>query len=112
MNDTPIFKQRITIKPSELEFWPSTGWHVTGRGWQRLYSCSDRLIVRRATVEPRGSGWAFRVSEVTRFGVMAVSIQPASEFAAEPTQCWHAADLSACQNHLTRSHGDSEVMYG
>jgi len=91
-----IFKSRITIKPSGLEFWPATGWHVTGRGWQRLYSCRDRNIVRRAVVEPRGSGWAFKVSEVTRFGVLAVAIQPATEFASEPTVCWHAADLAAC----------------
>jgi hypothetical protein len=95
MSDTPIFKQRIVIKPSGLEFWPSTGWHVTGRGWQRLYSCRDRNIVRRAIVEPRGSGWAFRVSEVTRYGVIAVAIQPSSEFASQPSLCWHAADLAA-----------------
>lgn len=96
MSDGTIFRARITIKTSTHEFWPATGWHVHARGWQRLYACADRLIVRRALVEPRGSGWAFRVSEVTRSGVMAVAIQPACEFAAEPTLCWHAADLAAC----------------
>lgn len=91
------FKPRITIRPSTNEFWPATGWHATGRGWQRLYACHDRLVVRRAVVEPRASGgWAFRVSEVTRSGVMAVAIQPLAERADEPTQCWHAADLAAC----------------
>lgn len=99
MSDEVLFKRRIAVKPSELEFWPSTGWHVTGRGWQRLYSCADRLIVRRAVVEPRGSGWAFRVSEVTRFGVMAVAIQPLGEFASQPTLCWRAADGAACGQH-------------
>ena len=100
MSDQPIFKRRISVQPSGLEFWPSTGWHVTGRGWQRLYSCSDRKIVRRAVVEPRGSGWAFRVSEVTQFGILAVAIQPGSEFATQPTLCWHAADQVACgQQH-------------
>ena len=97
MNDCN-FKPRITATPSSLEFWPATGWHVSARhgDWQRLYSCSDRKIVRRAVVTPRGSGWEFRVSEVTRFGVIAVAIQPISEFAAQPTLCIHAADLAAC----------------
>ena len=102
MSDTPIFKKRIVIKPSGLEFWPATGWHVTGKGWQRLYSCADRTVVRRAVVEPRGSGWAFRVSEVTRFGTIAVAIQPGSEYAAEPTVCWHGADLAACHVYEER----------
>ena len=96
-------KPRITVKPCPLEFSPATGWHVHARGWQRLYSCPDRKVVRRAMVEPRGSGWAFRVSEVTAFGVLAVAIQPASELAAEPTVCWHAADLAACEVYKERA---------
>jgi hypothetical protein len=102
MSDNVIFKQRIVVKPSTHEFWPSTGWCVTGRGWQRLYSCVDRKIVRRAVVEPRGSGWMFRVSEVTQFGVLAVAIQPPSEFASQPTLCWHAADLAALNVYAER----------
>lgn len=90
------FKPKITIRPSTHEFWPATGWHLSGPGWQRLYACHDRMIVRRATVQPCAGGWSFRVSEVTRIGVMAVAAQPACIHAAEPTQCWHAADLAAC----------------
>lgn len=91
------FKTRIVIKPSTHEFWPAGGWHIKGKGWQRLYACGDKKIVRRAVVENRpGRGWTFRVSEVTRFGTLAVAIQPLSETASEPTVCLHAADNCAC----------------
>jgi hypothetical protein len=92
-----IFKKRITIAPSSHEFWPAGGWSKTSTGWQRFYACNDKQIVRRAVVSPRrGGGWEFRVSEVTRRGVLAVALQPACESASQPTQCIHAADLAAC----------------
>lgn len=95
--DDCTFKTRIVVKPSTHEFWPATGWHIARNGWQRLYACCDRKIVRRAVVESRpGRGWTFRVSEVTQFGTLAVAIQPLSETATEPTQCLHAADNCAC----------------
>lgn len=91
------FKAKSTVKPSSHEFWPAGGWHTKGKGWARFYSCQDKQIVRRAVVEPRRSGgWEFRVSEITRYGVLAVALQPACEIASEPTQCLHAADNCAC----------------
>jgi hypothetical protein len=90
------FKAKITVKPCSHEFWPSSGWHVKGRGWSRLYSCRGKGILRRAVVEPRGDGWRFGVSEITRYGVFAVALLPQDITATEPTQCLHAADLAAC----------------
>jgi hypothetical protein len=91
------FKPRISVQPSSHEFWPAGGWHRTDTGWARFYSCCDKTIVRRAKVTPRiGGGWEFSVSEITERGIIAVSLQPASETAAQPTLCIHAADLCAC----------------
>lgn len=96
MNDC-TFKPRITVSPSSREFWPEGGWHPTKDGWERFYACVDKKIVRRAVVQPRRSGgWEFRVSEITRMGVLAVALQPACETASQPTQCIHAADMAAC----------------
>jgi hypothetical protein len=99
-----IFKQRITIKPSSHEFWPAGGWHTKGKGWARFYACQDKNIVRRAVVEPRDDGWKFGVSEITRFGVFAVALQPACEKATQPTQCLHAADLAAMNRYQEVCH--------
>ena len=90
------FKQRITVKPSSHEFWPAGGWHVKGKGWSRFYACQDKNNERRAVVEPRGDGWRFAVSEITRFGVFAVALLPTTVTATQVTQCTHAADLAAC----------------
>jgi hypothetical protein len=99
------FKTRITIKPSSHEFWPAGGWHLKGKGWARFYACQDKNIVRRAVVEPKGDGWLFAVSEITRFGVFAVAVLPTTVTATQATQCTHAADLAACgHRYLEVSH--------
>jgi hypothetical protein len=101
-----IFKNRITVKPSSHEFWPAGGWHVKGKGWARFYACQDKGIVRRAVVEPSADGWKFRVSEITRYSVFAVAVQPPCVKASQVTQCTHAADLAACgARYMEVAHG-------
>jgi len=91
------FKPRITVAPSSHEFWQEGGWHPTKDGWARFYACADRCIVRRAVVRSRREGgWEFAVSEITTRGVLSVARQPSWEVATQPTQCMHAADMTAC----------------
>lgn len=91
------FKKRITVAPSSHEFWQAGGWHPTKNGWARFYACSDTGIVRRAVIKPSpDGGWEFAVSEITTRGVLSVARQPAWSHATQPTQCMHAADMTAC----------------
>jgi hypothetical protein len=91
------FRARIVVATSAHEFTPAGGWHPIKHGWAKFYSCCDTGIVRRAVIKPSpDGGWEFAVSKITERYVLSVARQPGWAHATQPTQCMHAADMTAC----------------